>query len=122
VALADRGDDADVRPRNGRQGGDLTGLVGAHFQNHDLGIVRRIEERERHADAVVQIPACGVDRPAALHGGTGQVLGGRLPRGAGDADNRSSESLSAVPGQRAEGHQGVFHRVQPRGPVTLQGP
>src|SRR5207253_3186749 len=62
------------------------------------------QQRERHADLVVERHGAGPDRAGGAQGGGGEVLGRRLAGAAGDADHRHGGQ--PLPGGGAEGGEG----------------
>ena len=61
VRFRDRGDDTDLGSRDLGECADLPWLVGAHLQDHHLGVVGRVEEREWQAHPVVEVATGGVE-------------------------------------------------------------
>ena len=60
MLLGDRRDDGDVGLDDRAQARDLPWLVRAHLDDGDVGAVRRGEQRQRHADEIVEIAVRGV--------------------------------------------------------------
>ena len=61
MGLADGGDDAYPGLGDVGEGPDLSGLVGAHLQDQELGVVWSHEDGLGKADPVVQVPGGRVD-------------------------------------------------------------
>jgi hypothetical protein len=101
VSEADVGDHADRGARDFGQRGDVAGEAGAHLGHDDLGPVGCAEERERDPGLVVERARAGVRSSAGCQRGEGEILGGGLPGGAGDTDDR--DRSQAVAGMTAEG-------------------
>ncbi len=94
------GDDTDGGATDLAQVTDVAQASSAHLQDGALGVVRRVEERERHAQLVVERPdARRGSRRWWLATDGQQVLERRLADAAGDAHHRIGQ---AVPGGRTE--------------------
>ena len=74
-----------VGPGDGAQLGDVPGAAGAHLDDEGLGAVGGVEQRERHAQLVVERPGAGRRAPAGGQGRGQQVLDAGLAHRAGDA-------------------------------------
>jgi hypothetical protein len=90
----------------------LPGNARSRLDHERVRVIRCTEDRERHPDFVVQVPACGVHAPPGAERAGGQLLGRRLAVGAGDRDHRSPHRLAPPPRQSAEGLQRVVDREQ----------
>ena len=115
VHRGDVGDDAHVRQRHPGQLADLPGAAHGHLHDGDLGVGLDLEQRERHADLVVQIGAGGHgarDRPQQRRQ---DVLGRRLAGAAGDADDLDAGAAADGAGQLLEGAQAVVDDDARRG-------
>src|SRR5439155_25380849 len=88
MLFSDRRDDRDVRLDDRTEARDLTGLVRAHLDDGDVGVVGEREEREGDADQVVEIPVCRVRLERAAKGRLEKLFRARLPIRADDADHR----------------------------------
>ncbi len=102
-AVAGRGDTAQV--------GDVPGSAGRQLEHQVPGRGVGAEHGQRQAELVVERPG-GRDRGAQALGQLGgQVLGGGLARGPGDArDPRRGQRVDHVPGQRGQGGRDVGHQ------------
>ena len=97
---------------HGGQTGNLAGVVHAHFHHtHAMGI-GEAQQRERHADVVVEIAACGKGRLLAHVGnqnGGDHFLDGGLAVAAGDGNERQAEACTPAGRQRAQRQPGIGH-------------
>ena len=89
----------------------------AHLDDDRLGAVRRVEQRERHAELVVERPLAGRgDQPLARMRRQ-QVLRRRLADGPGDADHRARQTRARA---ATRGLQGARRCRPPRSPCRLR--
>ena len=75
VCTADVGQDAVVGLGDRGQQGDLAAGAGSHFDHAELRVAGHGEQRERHADVVVEVAARGVDLEAFGQHAAHQFLG-----------------------------------------------
>ena len=82
---------------------------GVHAHLHHRGFVGplQLQEREGHADEVVQVQPVFQDPEGRGQGGGDHLLGGGLAATAGDAHHRHPEPAPPGLGQVAQGRQGV---------------
>ena len=105
---ADVGDDGKVRPGNVGEVFHLAGVVHAHFQHGNLGILRHVHDRHRQAEVVIMV-ALGLGRVIRrLEDAGGHFLRGRLADGAGDADDLHAGQLSVARSDLAIGAERIF--------------
>ena len=94
---------------------DLLLVVGAHFDDGELGIFFYGENSERDADVVVQVALGSIGDVGRGQDGVHQLLGGCLSVAARDGDKRDIELLTVIKGQLLQGGERVFHQDQPVG-------
>ena len=107
----DRSKDRDVRLGDGPQRGDFTGRVGTHFDDRHLRLGGNRQQRERHADKVVQIALGGMHHERATKGGLEQFLGAGLAVRAGHRDHSAPPGAPPGGGELAKRDQRIGHDV-----------
>ena len=82
---------------------------GVHAHLHHRGFVGplQLQERQGHADKIVQVQPVFQDPEGRGQGGGDHLLGGGLAATAGDAHHRHPEAGPPGLGQVAQGRQGV---------------
>ncbi len=111
VGTADVGDQAVVRSADLDELGDVVGVAGPHFDDGNLRPGRDGQQRQGHADVVVEIALRGRDTVFPGQDGGNEVLGRGLAVGAGQADHRQFPLpyVRTVPdGQFAQRGERVF--------------
>ncbi len=110
VGRADVREHADRRLRDLGEAGDLAAMVHPHL-DHRVGVVRFApQQRERHAEVVVQV-AAGREGRAAFHQDAGaELLGRRLAVASGDRDQRPVEGAPVSSGEIGERLRRVLDR------------
>ena len=100
VRVTDGGDHPDVGSGDVAQPGDLAEPAHPHLQHEHLGVVRRVEDRDREALLVVEAalvgrgPSCGGARRGD------EVLRRRLAHAAGDAHDAGGRPAARPAGER----------------------
>ena len=94
VGHGDARHDAGVRTTHLGQARHVPRAAGAHFQDHPLGIVRCVEEREWDSQLVVEGPLARRDPEGRDETVAEEVLGRRLADRARDADHAAVHVLS----------------------------
>ena len=87
VRPADIGDKPIVRRCYLYQLAYVARVRSAHLHNSQLMVARELQQRERHANAVVQVALRVVDTILGAQHGSGQFLRGGLAVGTGDTNN-----------------------------------
>src|SRR5207245_9988323 len=105
--LGDRRDDADPRPDEPAEIGDLTGDVEADLDDGDLVRRLHLEERERDADLVVVRSGGPQHAMARAERRGGRLLCRRLPYVAGDPDSGDRVRVAERVGEPAQGVERV---------------
>src|SRR5213594_3776724 len=100
--------DAERRPRQLRQVGDLAGPVGAELEHERLVLGDEPEEREREPPLVVEARRGLEDLPARAEYARDQLLGRRLAVGTGHGHNRNRKPRAMICGEQAERLCGVL--------------
>ena len=103
------GDEANRGTRDVDQGRDLARVIGAHL--HHRKAVRGLEaqQRQRHADVVVEIAARGETAARLSEDRGGHFLRGGLAVAAGDPDQRPAEGRAPAASRALERRLGVGH-------------
>ena len=109
VGLAHGRDQAAGGLGNLRERRNLAGCAGAHFHDGHLRMLVEAEQRERHADVVVEVGLSGYQVVRLGQYGRHQLLGRRLAVGAGDAHDGNVELPAVVSGQLLQHGQGILH-------------
>ncbi len=89
---------------------DLARAVHAHLDDRRMVRRMQLEQRQRHADVVVEVARCRQHRMLAeirAQDGGAHLLDGGLAIAAGDADQRDVEARAPVGGELAEGQPRV---------------
>ncbi len=102
-------DQGHVRARDPGQVGDVARLAGAHFVDGELGLVRRLDHRQRQADLVVAIAGAGIGLAGALQDGAHQHLDAGLAVAAGDRHDLAAAVALQAGGKPGQGQLGVGH-------------
>ena len=113
VGPADVGDEAVVGLGNRGQQGDFAAGARPHLHHAELrrGIHR--QQRQRHADVVVQVALRGAEHEALGEHAADELLGRRLAVAARDGQNRDAQRASVFAGQRLERRQHVVDEDAP---------
>ena len=84
---------------------------GVHAHLHHRGFVGafQLQERQGHADEIVQVQPVFQDPEGGRQGGGDHLLGGGLAATAGDAHHRDREAAAPGLGQVAQGREGVAY-------------
>ncbi len=95
-------DQPDLRPGERGEPGDLAEPAHPHLDDAELGVGLDPAERQRHAELVVEVPLGG-DRAEMRAAERGEdVLRGRLPGRAGDADDARARAVAHGAADRGE--------------------
>ena len=107
VLVAGVRDQRDRGPRERGERGDLARVIRAHL-DHRMA-VRGLEpqQRQRHADVVVEVAAGGERRSRAGEDRRQHLLGGRLAVAAADAEHECVAACAPGGGERGERRLGV---------------
>ena len=95
---ADGGHAGERRRARPGQAGDLAGVVQTELADDDLGVLRGGEQRERHADEIVEVAGGGVGAAHGAEAGAQHVLRGGLAHGARDAHDEPLGVAAALLG------------------------
>ena len=101
VRHVDAGDDADVGTCDLGQPRDVPHAPDPHLEDHPPRGLRRVEQRQREAQLVVEGALAGGDAERRRQTAGQEVLGGRLAHRTGDADRAADPTA----GQRPEAQQ-----------------
>jgi hypothetical protein len=95
--------------RDARQHGDLARVVHAQFDDRGLVRCAQLQDRQRHADVVVQVAGRRVRRVAerGTQDGRDHLRDGGLAVAAGDRDHRAREAPAPSGGQRLQRRQRI---------------
>ena len=118
VRLAHIGDQTVRRLAHPGQGRNVVGMVRAHFHDGDFRVRADAEDRQRHADIVVQVPFRGRDPEMRGQDLADKLLGGRLAIRAGQADDRDFQLLPMVRRKLLQGPEGI-RETEEAGVVAL---
>ncbi len=123
---ADVGDDANRRPGQLREAGDVACALHPHLQ-HERGVLGlELEHRHRHAGLGVEVAGRAQHGVLALEDGGHHLFGRRLSVAAGDADHERIDALAHEARQRVKSvpciaHENLDHAVgQLRAPLHHQ--
>ena len=117
VCAAHVGDQAVVRLADFHELGDVVGMVGTHLDHGHLRVGGDGQQRERHADIIVEIALRGRDAVFLRQHGGDEVLGGGLAVRARQAEHGqfAVPHVRAVPdGQLLQGLERVRNADQTR--------
>ena len=103
----DRGHDADPRPGDAGQVGDLAADVHPHLEDGRLVLRAEAQERQRQADLVVLVALVAQRPEAAAEDGSDGLLGRGLGDAPGHADDQRIEPAAPAGGDRPERGQRV---------------
>jgi len=103
------GDHADGGASDGDQGGDLAGPVGAHFHHGKAMRRRQPQQRQRHADVVVEIAAGGQTVTGLPEDRGRHLLGGGLAVAARHAHQWAAKVRAPVARGALERRLGIGH-------------
>ena len=103
VGLGDRG-----------QQGDLAAGARPHLHDAELRVGIHRQQRQRHADVIVQVALRGMDREALGQHAAYELLGRRLAVAARDGEDRDAQCAAVFARQLLQGAQRVGHEVHAR--------
>ena len=109
VRRSDVRDHAHLGIDEPRQQVDLAGSAHAHFNYRCPVPCLELQQRERHADMVVQVPLVLEHRSLLLQDGGDHLLGRGLAVAAGDADEGNRMLLAVHQGHLLEREERVLH-------------
>ena len=91
--------------------GDLARHAGPRLNDQRLRVSRRVEDRERHADEIVEVAGRSVHPPPRGQRGADHLLGARLAARAGDRHHRGAGRQRPSPraGQQPQRGERVVH-------------
>ena len=107
VRAADVGQDAVVGFGDRRQQGDFAAGAGAHFDHAEFGVAGHGEQRQRHADVVVEIAVRGIDFEAFGQHAAHQLLGRGLAVAARNGQNRNRQFAAVFARQLLKGFERI---------------
>ncbi len=107
VRRPDVQDDADLRPGQFAQCGDMAEAAGAHLQRDEPGGGLQAQQGQRQADLVVERTGRGDRGPEFTQQIGEKVLGGGLARRSGHGDHRCRRAVAHLGGERSERDRGV---------------
>jgi hypothetical protein len=107
-------DDPHLRTGDVAQQRDLSGHVEPHLQHGPGVIAGQLENRQRQADFVVEVPQVPQRTEATLEQLGGDFLGGRFAQAAGDADDAQRQPRAPVAGDLLQRGQDARHAQQAR--------
>ena len=90
MSFSDVGNDSEVGIRNLAKLSNFARMVGAHFNNSDLGIGVHLQQSQRHANVVVQVALRRRYLVFLLKHGNDQFFGGGFSIRPGDAQHRNA--------------------------------
>ena len=103
VLRAGVGDHADLRARHGHQRADVAGAVGAHFDDGAVLGAAQPQQRQRHAQVIVQVAARRQAGATLREDRAQHFLGGGLAIAARHAQHRAA--VGAAPGAARAGER-----------------
>mmetsp|Transcript_10316 Transcript_10316/g.26457 ORF Transcript_10316/g.26457 Transcript_10316/m.26457 type:complete len:276 (+) Transcript_10316:274-1101(+) len=103
-------DDPDGGAADGGKCRDLARRAHAQLQHEQVGGGRRLEQRERQPDVVVEVPGRGMHGVGLRRNQSHHVPRGCLPAAAGDGHNMSTEAAANVGSKAVQRCQSVRHQ------------
>ena len=115
------GDETDGGQSDAGKFGHIARMIGAHLNHRMPMALLQFEQRQRHADVIVEITARSQCRTTLRENGGEHFFGAGLAVAAGDADQRRSEPMAPLPCGTLQRNQGVLHLHdrEPRGSCAL---
>ena len=107
VGSADREHHTHGRVGDVAELSDVADASRSHLDDHGLGVIGRVCQRERHAEFVVERPDAGVRRAIGAEYRGEQVLGGGLADRPRHTDDRVGHASPRVAAQRLQRRGGV---------------
>ena len=99
---------------------DLAAGARPHLHHPQLRVARHRQQRQRHADVVVEIAPRGVDRISLGQHAAHQLFGRGLAVAAGDRQQRNAQPPPVLARQRLQRRQRVAHDDDPSGSVRTR--
>lgn len=113
MGASDVGQDAVVGFGDRGQTGDLAAGAGPHLDDPEFGVGSHGEQRERHADVVVEVAPGGVEGEAAAEHTARKLLGRGLAVAACDGEDRDAQRAAVGAGQLLQGAERVIDDEHP---------
>jgi len=121
MLLGDGGDESYVGLGNVAQNGDFPGKARSDLDDSYVRTRRQREQREGHADPVIEIPRRRVDRIRAAERGFQKILGARLTVASRNADDRFPPGAPPVISERAQCNESVADFIDGNAERTESG-
>ena len=113
MGASDVGQDAVVGFGDRGQTGDLAAGAGSHLDDPEFGVGSHGEQRERHADVVVEVAPGGVEGEAAAENAARELLGRGLAVAACDGEDRDAQRAAVGAGQLLQGAERIIDDEHP---------
>ena len=114
VRTADVGNQAVVGLGDRAEQGDFAAGAGTHLHYAELRVARHGEQREGHADVVVEVALCGARAEPLGQHAVHEFLGRGLAVAAREGEDRDAQGPAVFAGQLLEGGQRVGHEQRAR--------